>query len=150
MENLALAMKALAASTAALESDNAVAEHYVQRAPDGTVTVGPGPTRPETPRLLPVVAQAWPGLMVALRDERTAAVEAALALLASTIHAAGMLGVLWGVPISTHTRSLECLTRGHTHNYALTSLRAQDSRNTCGQMPASVLWVTTRVARSCV
>ncbi|MEW5319938.1 MAG: hypothetical protein WDW38_011049 [Sanguina aurantia] len=89
MENLALAMKALAASTAALESDNAVAEHYVQRAPDGTVTVGPGPTRPETPRLLPVVAQAWPGLMVALRDERTAAVEAALALLASTIHAAG-------------------------------------------------------------
>lgn len=117
MENLSLAMKALAASTAALESDMAIAEQFVHRAPDGTVTVGPGPTRPETPRLLPVVVQAWPGLMVALQDERTAAVEAALALLAGTIQAAGVhIGLfrrfwrIWWLADLVRVQTFKCIS----------------------------------------
>lgn len=47
------------------------------------------PARPETPRLLPAVAAAWPSVMAALRDARTAVVEQALQLLQHMLNTAG-------------------------------------------------------------
>lgn len=47
------------------------------------------PVRPETPKLLPAVAAAWPPLLAALRDARVAVVEEGLSLLAHMLGTAG-------------------------------------------------------------
>ena len=49
------------------------------------------PTRPETPKLLPAIAEAWPPMCAALRDCRTAVVETSLGLVSETARLAGGL-----------------------------------------------------------
>ena len=83
MDALSTALTCLSASTSALEADTALLEE---------VGGGPDPLQPpppETPKLLPAVAAAWPLLMEALRDGRTAAVERALRLLADVVMLSG-------------------------------------------------------------
>eukprot|EP00955_Chlamydomonas_euryale_P050378 354542-Chlamydomonas_euryale.AAC.15 len=69
------ALSGLALSTRSVETD-------VQLLEEGGGGGGVRPVRPDTPRLLPTVAGAWPHVVAALRDPRPALAETALGLLA--------------------------------------------------------------------
>lgn len=82
-EVLCGALAALAVATPAVEAEAAVVEEY------GGAEARMRPVRPETPKVLPVVAAAWTPLMAVLRDARTPVVERGVAAVAELVVVAG-------------------------------------------------------------
>ncbi|GLC59559.1 hypothetical protein PLESTB_001500300 [Pleodorina starrii] len=116
------ALAALAAATPAVEAEAAVLEEY--GGPEARLR----PVRPETPKVLPVVAAAWTPLMAALRDDRTPVVERGLGVLAELVAAGGGTFLARRFQQEAWPVLQRLLTHGSAHTPGLLSLGTDAAR----------------------